>query len=462
MKNKKEVIDMSKNECPECGGTRLTTDHKRAEIVCMDCGFVLDDIMFDFGPEWRAFDEDQKSKRARTGGPVKFSKIGKGLTTEIDRYDRDIRGGAIQPERKAQLYRLRKWQRRSQMTDSVQRNLSKALPELDLMCSLLNIPENIKEECAMWYRKAVDQGLVKGRSIESVLAAIIYIISRQHHKPKTLKKLKEISFKEEKNIGRSYRFICKKLKLKMPIALAKDYVPEFASELDISGETAAKAIEILDKAREKGTISGKGPIGVAAAAIYLASKITGKKLTKEKITDCTGVVKVTIRNRANEMRDALGIEIEVDSSKKRGLYNKKKVKEEIPEIPEIPFDDFLVKKGLSEATNKLNLSFNEKKDALALLGKILKGIKDGYIERKEPNFYFAVIIYSATKNLDLKERRDRGFSAEKILNKLGLECSDQTIFSHERKVQEAIKTASIFLIFFQIYDMIKRIISLKK
>ena len=107
--------------CPDCGGNNFMTDHKHGELICRECGSVLEDGLFDFGPEWRAFDEEQKSKRARTGGPVKYAKLNKGLTTEIDRYDRDIRGGAIQPERKDQLYRLRKWQRRSSMTDSVQR-----------------------------------------------------------------------------------------------------------------------------------------------------------------------------------------------------------------------------------------------------------------------------------------------------------------------------------------------------
>ncbi len=302
------------NTCPECGSTRLATDHKHAELICMDCGFIIDDTMFDFGPEWRAFDEDQKSKRARTGGPVKFAKMNKGLTTEIDRYDRDIRGGAIQPERKAQLYRLRKWQRRSRMADSVQRNLSIALPELDRMCSYLNIPDNIKEECAMWYRKAVHQGLVRGRSIESVVAAIIYLISRQHHRPKTLEELEEASGKKKKDIGRSYRFICRRLKLRMPVVTAIDYVPKFASELGLSGETEAKAIEILEKCREKGTTSGRGPTGVAAAAIYLASKITKGKQTQEAIaTHLTGVTEVTIRNRAAELRDALGLDVELNT-----------------------------------------------------------------------------------------------------------------------------------------------------
>ncbi len=296
--------------CPHCQNSNLRTDYAHGEIVCRDCGFVLEDEMFDLGPEWRAFDEDQKSKRSRTGGLVRYAKLNKGLTTEIDRYDRDIRGGAIQPERKAQLYRLRKWQRRSRMSDSIQRNLSIALPELDRMCAYLNIPNNIKEECAMWYRRAVAKGLVRGRSIECVVAAIIYLISRKHHLPKTLEELEEVSGVKKKDIGRSYRFVCRRLELKMPVATPMDYVPRFASELGLSGRTEAKAIEILEIARKKGIISGKGPTGVAAAAIYLAGKITDDKQTQKGIAGrLVGVTEVTIRNRYEELARALDLEL---------------------------------------------------------------------------------------------------------------------------------------------------------
>jgi len=304
-----ELTD-EENKCPVCKSPNRITDYAHGELICKSCGFVVNERLFDFGPEWRAFDDDQKSKRSRTGGPVKFAKLNKGLTTEIDRYDRDIRGGAVQPERKAQLYRLRKWQKRSRMSDSTQRNLSIALPELDRMCALLNISSNLKEEAAMLYRKAVSNGLVRGRSIESVVSAIIYLICRQRQLPKTLGELEEASGVKRKDIGRSYRFLCRKLEMKMPVATPIDYVPRFASRLGLSGATEAKAIEILDKARKLGITSGRGPTGVAAAAIYLAGRLTNDKQTQKEIaTKLAGVTEVTIRNRYEELVNSLEIEI---------------------------------------------------------------------------------------------------------------------------------------------------------
>ena len=162
----------------------------------------------------------------------------------------------------------------------------------------------------MWYRRAVSKGLVRGRSIECVVAAIIYLISRKHHLPKTLEELEEVSGVKKKDIGRSYRFVCRRLDLKMPVATPIDYVPRFASELGLSGRTEAKAIEILETAAKKGIISGKGPTGVAAAAIYLAGKITDDKQTQKGIAGkLVGVTEVTIRNRYEELARALDLDI---------------------------------------------------------------------------------------------------------------------------------------------------------
>jgi transcription initiation factor TFIIB len=290
--------------CKACGNKYTIVDYKHGEVLCKNCGLVLTDTLFDFGPEWRAFDEEQMNKRARTGGPLRFAKQNNGLTTEIDRYDRDIKGSAIPSERKAQLYRLRKWQRRSRMGTSVDRNLSIALPELDRMCAHLNVPNNIKEESARLYRKCVNKGIVRGRSIESVIAAIIYLISRHHRLPKTLEELEGVSGVKRKDIGRSYRTICRRLGMRMPVITAADYVPRLASERGVSGETEAKAMEILEKARKCGIISGKVPISIAAAAIYLAANITRDEKA-QKIAGFADVPESAIKNRYHELTKEL-------------------------------------------------------------------------------------------------------------------------------------------------------------
>ena len=289
-------------ECPHCGSEEIINDHVHGESYCGKCGFVIEDKLFDFGPEWRAFDREDMDKRARTGGLLKYAKLTKGLTTEIDKYDRDIKGKAVPVERKAKLYRLRKWQKRSRMATSLQRNLSIALPELDRMSSYLKLSGEMKEECARLYRKAASDGLVKGRSIESMVAGVIYIISRQNKSPVTLEELEDVSGKTKKDIGKSYKKIAHAYDLKIPTATPIDFVLRIANRLCASGVTVAKANELVKEAIRKGVMAGKVPLSVAAAAVYLAAELTDDKNVPRKINDIPGASRNIIQDRYDELK----------------------------------------------------------------------------------------------------------------------------------------------------------------
>lgn len=288
------------SECPSCGGTNFISDYERGEVYCRKCGLVVEDTLFDFGPEWRAFDREQLDKRSRTGGLLRYAKLGKGLTTEIDKYDRDIKGRVIPAERKAKFYRLRRWQTRSKMATSLQRNLSKALPELDRMCSFMKIPTNVKEECALLYRKCAEKGIVKGRSIESMVAAVIYLVTRKNKIPRTLEELEVASGVKKKLISGSFRKIVHEMKIKMPIVTAADYIPALAVRLEASGKVMAKAIELTEKAKKASVTTGKVPISVAIAALYLSADLIDDKQMSRDVK-FPGISNNTIKSRYDEL-----------------------------------------------------------------------------------------------------------------------------------------------------------------
>ena len=141
--------------CPECGSAKLVRDYERAELVCAGCGFVITEKIMDMGPEWRAFDQEQRERRGRVGAPMTYTIHDKGLSTMIDWRDRDSHGKDLTPKKRAQIYRLRKWQRRIRVSDATERNLAFALSELDRMASHLGLPRNVREAAAVIYRRAV-------------------------------------------------------------------------------------------------------------------------------------------------------------------------------------------------------------------------------------------------------------------------------------------------------------------
>ena len=233
----------------------------------------------------------------------------KGLSTVIDWRNKDSYGKDISADKRAQLYRLRKWQRRIRVSDASERNLAFALSELDRIASKLGLPRNVRENAAVLYRGAVEKGLIRGRSIEGVAAAALYAACRRCKVPRTLDEIAEMSRVDRKEIGRTYRFISRELKIRLAPTSPIDYVPRFASELKLPGEVESKAISILQKAGDKGLTSGRGPTGVAAAAIYIASVLHGTRKTQREVADVAGVTEVTIRNRYKELTEHLDIDV---------------------------------------------------------------------------------------------------------------------------------------------------------
>jgi len=296
-------------KCPECGSNRIKRDNSKGEIICEKCGLVLSEDIVDMGKEWRSFDSDQFDEVARTGSPKKYVKLNKGLVTMIDRRGRDLRGDKLSARNKAQMYRLVKWHKRASVSSSMQRNLSIALTELKRLASYLNIPESLVEAGAFLYRKTVEKGLIRGRLIEAVVAAILYTICRIYHVPRTLNEMAEASGLTKKEIGRTYRFLVRELKLEIPMTNPIHYIPRFAAELNLSGEVQEKGREIIEDAIKKGLISGRGPTGVAAAAVYIAGLLKDERRTQKEVANVAGVTEVTIRNRYRELRKELKIDV---------------------------------------------------------------------------------------------------------------------------------------------------------
>jgi transcription initiation factor TFIIB len=305
MKPENVPLSPTSRKCPECGSHRIMKDYESAEIVCMGCGYVVVAELTNQGPEWRAFDDEQRAKRARAGAPATFTIHDKGLSTMIDWHDRDVYGKRIASGQKAQIYRLRKWQRRIRVSDATERNLAFALSEISKIAKNLNLPKNIIETASVIYRKAVKQRLVRGRTIQGVTAAAIYVACRQCGVTRTLEDVSQASPMSKKEVGRSYRFLIKKLHFFIRPVKAGQYITKFCNQLTMQGKVEEIAHRILFVAKKLKLTSGRGPTGMAAATSYIASVLTGERKTQREIAEIAQVTEVTIRNRYKELVDRL-------------------------------------------------------------------------------------------------------------------------------------------------------------
>jgi len=299
----------SKDSCPECGSTKLVHDYDTGETICGDCGLVVREQMMDKGPEWRAFTQEEKASRSRVGVPTSYSVHDKGLSTAIGRVDRDAFGRKLPLSTRLQMWRLRKWQIRSRVHSSVDRNLAQAMAELDRLSDKAYIPSSVKEKAAVVYRKALDKGLVRGRSIAAIAAASLYAACRSTETPRSLREISEASLVDKKDVARCYRLLIRELDIQMPIADPLTYVSKIAERTGISGPTQGAAIKILREAKQKHAASGKDPMGLAAAALYIACLQNDEKKTQKDIAEAGGVTEVTVRNRYKSLKRRLGLEL---------------------------------------------------------------------------------------------------------------------------------------------------------
>jgi len=292
-----------RHECPECGAAGVT-DEKRGETVCRECGVVFEEDVVDRGPEWRSFDARDRAEKSRVGSPTTEMLHDKGLSSVIDWQDRDANGQALTAKKREQMSRLRTWDERFRSQSAQDRNLKQALGEIDRMASALGVPTDARKTASVIYRRALEEELVPGRSIEAMATASLYAGARQADVPRTLDELETVSRVDRTEFARAYRYIARELELAMEPTDPTQYVPRLVSDLDLPTETKQRAEELLEAGKREAVHSGKNPVGLAAAAIYAAARLTNVEVTQHEVADVADVSAVTIRDRYTELLDA--------------------------------------------------------------------------------------------------------------------------------------------------------------
>jgi transcription initiation factor TFIIB len=295
-------VEQATETCPECGG-QLNHDSEHGERACTECGLVVDEDEIDHGPEWRAHTQKERDQKSRVGAPTTNLMHDKGLSTTISWQNKDAYGNALSPEKRQRMQRLRTWDERSRTRNPKERNLKQAFAEIERMASALGLPQSVRETAGVIYRRAIEDGLLPGRSIEGVATAAIHIASRQANIPRSLDTLAEVSRVEKLSITRTYRYVTRELDINLPPADPLEYLPRFVSDLDLSDEVEHRSRELLETVSEDepSYLSGKNPVGLAAAAVYAGSLLCNEKVTQVAVGEVADISQVTIRNRYTEL-----------------------------------------------------------------------------------------------------------------------------------------------------------------
>lgn len=253
--------------CPNCGSSDI--ESTATGKVCNDCGHNFEQS------EGQDSDEDEFRTGTRSSGNYSYSGIEKWKKT---------------PEDKSTF----------------------ELSELNRIISDLELPQEVHKEAMELIEDAKDKGLMRGRDMSEMLAAMIYIIAREKGSPRTLDEISEVTGVGKRRIGKSYRYIGREMDMRVVPPQPEDHIQRFADKLNLSDETRDRAKVIIDQAKEKEILAGKAPTGIAASALYIASNIKGEKRTQKEVAEMLNVTEVTVRNRSKELVDELGLNDEFE------------------------------------------------------------------------------------------------------------------------------------------------------
>ena len=278
------------------------TDAVTGEVTCGNCGVVLFEKAIDFGPENASQTADESQNHVRTGQKISLKMADMGLSTLIQAQDKDSSGRTLSRQNKQSFHRLRMWDRNSRSATTKQSYI-KAFTFLDGMRSKLGLPEHVVEKSAYLFRKVEHKKLLLGRSNQSVLCAVVYMACRITDTPRTLNDIADAAGIKKKVIQRVYRLLSANLDDVQSVSYSPlEFVERISSDVMISERTRRHARKILEFGEKKGITSGKHPMSMAAAAVYLAIQDNQEKVSQTRIAQVSGISAVTIRNRVKELQ----------------------------------------------------------------------------------------------------------------------------------------------------------------
>src|SRR5918992_1533004 len=300
--DKKKMIEILR--CPACNNSNhaTITDPESGEIICSNCGIVILDRIEDYiHEERRAYSMEEVNNRSRTGAPASLAIHDRGLSTIIGKANVDASGKVLDTAMLPQIEKLRKWNSWINLHKSSERRLRQAFQQLDTLKDKLGLPDPIVEKTAYIFRKVHGRDLIRGRTINGMLAAALYIVCREMGTSITLKDIAASSNLTHKDVSRNYRVLVFELDIKIPLVDPMKCIVKIANKLGVNEKTKKQAMNIMSEVVKREMTPGKVPMGLAASVLYLSCQMTREEVSQTSIAAASGVTEVTIRNRFKDL-----------------------------------------------------------------------------------------------------------------------------------------------------------------
>ena len=297
-----QELTLNNEECSLCSSKAVVFDAENSEVVCSECGMVIQDNIESLSPEWRAYSNDDLASKSRTGMPTSLAFHDMGLSTFISYSNVDANGAVISPEQLSKVQRMRRWNKISSNNRSYHRNLKNAFAVLSVIKDKLSLSDALIEKSAYNYRKALDKHIIKGRSIRALVVASVYAACRELNVPRTLDEVADTANTDPIFAGKCYRLLVRYMKLHLPVIDSNAYLAKIANKARVSEITYRRGLEMLTAIKENPISHGKDPNALAVAVLYAACLKEGDKVSQAQIAVAGDTSIVTLRKRFQDVK----------------------------------------------------------------------------------------------------------------------------------------------------------------
>jgi transcription initiation factor TFIIB len=301
--------------CEVCGNTTAwVNDDNTGDVICGGCGFIASEKCISSGKDWRSYNIEQENQRSRVGPKKNMYVYDGGLATTIDTSCKDSKGQTLSASERQKQKKLKKTQDRFKIVGSQDRNFTDAMNQLHALSQSFQLTKQVKEEVVFRYRKIVKDQLLKGRTIQYILVALIYIIQAELKIPFAISDVCKKGNISETDLTKYRKKVYTALQLNPKPILTSHYLNTIHRVLHLDQGLILQFSNLLYQRVKKINpllLQGKYPSGIASGMYYLAANILQYDCTQHQIREVLDVTDVTVRTRYREIVQTLFSEHEM-------------------------------------------------------------------------------------------------------------------------------------------------------
>jgi transcription initiation factor TFIIB len=284
-------IHHEKLVCPDCDGEDILQDDVTGDMICTQCGMVLDAHLFFSDASAISFTNDE-DKSASSGKAKTYS----------------------DPAAEKMFRKLQKAEKWTHTWADIHQIIAKK--EINRYLYQLELPEYVLNNSYNLYKKIYRKNAIQGRGIKAMVAATVYTVCRQHQIPVFFKDIERVSKQEHSTIRKCFSYIMDTFPIQLPVLNAKQFIPQLVAKLGFSELLGKVASRILIKLES--TDWGKqinNPKHMASISIFFAYNIMHRaeklnvSITQKEFSQKVGMSETTLRKYKRIFQEAIHVRI---------------------------------------------------------------------------------------------------------------------------------------------------------